>query len=180
MRGPDLSRIAANPDKTVEWIADHIRDPKLHNERSRMPAFAEQLADEEIVGLAQFLVSLNSDSVDAAAADPADNFAAARELFSARCQRCHSLGGAELAGDPEGRPPGRGGRGGRMRGPDLSRLRDAPEKTVEWIADHIRDPKLHNERSRMPAFAEQLSDEEIVGLAEFLANLQQEPREYGR
>ncbi len=107
-----------------------------------------------------------------AAAAPADEFAAARELFSARCQRCHSIGGDALAGGPEGPPPGDGGGPGRgMRGPDLSHIGASSDKTVEWIADHIRDPKSHNQRSRMPAFAEQLSDEEIIALAELLASL---------
>lgn len=117
----------------------------------------------------------------AAAAAPAEEFAAARQVFADRCQRCHNIGGEELAGGPEGPAPGdgggfggpgRGGPGGRgMRGPDLSHIGASPEKTVAWIADHIRDPKSHNDRSRMPAFAEQLSDDEIVGLAELLASL---------
>jgi mono/diheme cytochrome c family protein len=81
--------------------------------------------------------------------------------------------GGPPPGGPEGRggpPPGRGF-GGPPRGPNLAHVGANPEHTAEWIADHIRDPKSHNPRSRMPAFADKMSDDEIQQAASYLATL---------
>ncbi|MDH7569765.1 MAG: c-type cytochrome, partial [Armatimonadota bacterium] len=37
--GPDLSKIGANPEHTVEWLMEQIKNPKVHNPDSKMPAF---------------------------------------------------------------------------------------------------------------------------------------------
>lgn len=122
-------------------------------------------------------------------ASQADLFADARATFSNTCQRCHSLtegsgpGGGPPPGDggPGGPPPdggpgpggpgGPGGRGGMMRGPSLAHVGSKPGHDAEWIAAHIGDPKAHNPGSRMPSFADRLSDEQIRQLGEFLASL---------
>jgi mono/diheme cytochrome c family protein len=103
-----------------------------------------------------------SELTDAAAA--ADQFAAARASFSNSCQRCHSIADGEGAGGTAGGP-------GRMRGPSLAHVGADPGHDATWIAAHIRDPKSHNPRSRMPAFASRLGEAEIQQLAEFLATL---------
>lgn len=117
-----------------------------------------------------------------------DEFAAARSLFDSHgCNRCHGLdanseggfaGGPPPEGPPPGPPPGGfgpggpgRGPGGPPRGPNLAHVGENPEHTQVWIADHIRDPKSHNPRSRMPGFADKMTNEEIDQLAEFLATL---------
>jgi mono/diheme cytochrome c family protein len=78
-------------------------------------------------------------------------------IFEAQCIRCHRSGGGG---------PGRG-RGGR--GPDLSRI--GAKHPVDWLQEHIRDPRSHNPNSRMPGFEEKLSQEELRSVAEYLASL---------
>ncbi len=125
---------------------------------------------------------------------------AGRKIFDSQgCVRCHSLGGA-VAGGPMrgGRPPGGGpgaglgggpgGRGGmqggppggpagggggmgRNRGPDLTKVGAKQGRTADWIAAHIRDPKSHNQQSRMPGLAGKISEEDLKTLAEYLAGL---------
>jgi mono/diheme cytochrome c family protein len=76
------------------------------------------------------------------------------------CSRCHSIGGS----------PG----GGKMkggRGPDLSRVGTNPSHTVEWISEHIRNPRSHRANSRMPGYEEKISREDLRSLAEYLASL---------
>ena len=83
-------------------------------------------------------------------------------------------GGAPPAGPggpPPGGPGGFGG-GGPGRPPDLSKLGADPEHTVEWIAEHVRNPKAHKPESRMPAYGEdRINNEDLQALAEFLASL---------
>jgi len=57
-RGPELTKVGANPTHTVDWLAGHIRNPKTHKPDSRMPSFADKLSDADIQALAQFLASL--------------------------------------------------------------------------------------------------------------------------
>jgi mono/diheme cytochrome c family protein len=79
-------------------------------------------------------------------------------IFAQRCARCHGgVGGT--AGAPKGKAP------------SLAKVGADPDHTAEWIAEHIRNPKAHSPQSSMPAFASQLSDEDIRSLAEFLAAL---------
>jgi mono/diheme cytochrome c family protein len=97
---------------------------------------------------------------------PADSLAMGPALFEQHgCQRCHRLDDA--GGPGPGGPRGRG-----PRGPSLAHVGANPEHTADWIAEHIRDPKAHNPRSRMPAFGDKMSEEELRQLAEYLATLQ--------
>ncbi|HKB02712.1 MAG TPA: cytochrome c [Gemmataceae bacterium] len=57
-KGPDLSKVGADPEHTVEWLAAHIRNPKQHSPDSTMPAFERQLSAEEIQSLAEYLAKL--------------------------------------------------------------------------------------------------------------------------
>lgn len=133
--------------------------------------------------------------------DDTGPYAAGKKVFrSQNCGRCHPLpgmgpsfammgrgpggpgpggappggpGGAPPAG-PGGPPPGGPGGfgGGPGRPPDLSKLGADPEHTVEWIAEHIRNPKAHKPESRMPAYGEdRINNEDLQALAEFLASL---------
>ena len=89
----------------------------------------------------------------------------ARQLFDNKCARCHSLPGSPPP------PADAGGKGGRMRGPDLTHVGADPSRTVDWIAAHIRNPKTHKPESRMPAFETQLQPAEIQAIAEMLAGM---------
>jgi mono/diheme cytochrome c family protein len=57
-RGPDLGKVGADPEHTVAWITEHIRDAKAHKPDSRMPAFEGKISDEELRALAEYLASL--------------------------------------------------------------------------------------------------------------------------
>jgi mono/diheme cytochrome c family protein len=107
-------------------------------------------------------------------------FAASRRLFDQQCAKCHAIGGGGAAGaPPAGGPPmaggpGKpGGPGGMMRrGPDLSTVGRDPAHTVDWLMEHVRNPKAHKPDSKMPPFDEnKISDQDLRTLAEYLASL---------
>jgi mono/diheme cytochrome c family protein len=77
------------------------------------------------------------------------------ELFQQHCAKCHPTGG----------------KGGKMKAPDLGKSAADPEHTADWIAAHIRDPKIHSPESRMPAFESKLSADQIRVLAEYITTL---------
>jgi len=80
-------------------------------------------------------------------------------LYLENCARCHAR-----AGEPGG--PSMGG----SRGPDLSHIGSAKGMTVEWLSDYIRDPRsVRPDAKMMPAFKDDLSEEQIRSLAESLA-----------
>ena len=76
-------------------------------------------------------------------------------LYDQHCARCHNISGSAS--------------GPKKKGPDLNKVGADPAHTVDWLAEHIRNPKAHESKSTMPAFVEQLKPEEIKSLAEFLA-----------
>jgi predicted Zn finger-like uncharacterized protein len=87
----------------------------------------------------------------------ADPLAAGRRVFEANnCTRCHTIGG--------------GGQRGRGRGPDLGAVGRDPEHTVEWLMEHVRNPKSHRPESRMPAYG-RIPQEDLRALATYLASL---------
>lgn len=137
------------------------------------------------------------------AAGPVDEtgpFAAGKKIFaSSGCGRCHRINGAPGPGGggpmPSMSPPGGGGPGGPGpagpgpggpggrgpggpggRAPDLGKIGDDPEHTVEWLAAFIRDPKSKKPDARMPPFpAQRINDEGLQALAEYLASLKSGP-----
>ena len=81
--------------------------------------------------------------------------AAGRAVFDANgCIRCHAVGGEGGAG-----------------GPDLTRVGADAEHTPQWIVAHIKDPKAHNPRSTMPAFAGKINDKDLLALGAYLSSL---------
>ena len=81
-------------------------------------------------------------------------------LFDVHCARCHAQ-----KGEPGG-PPGVGS----SRGPNLSKITTRPGRDAEYIAKFIRDPKSVNPDAKMmPAFKDDLTEEEIRKLAEYIA-----------
>ena len=80
-------------------------------------------------------------------------------LYLFHCAKCHAR-----AGEPGG--PTVGG----SKGPDLAHIGSASGMTVEWLTEYISNPQSKRPKVRiMPAFGEQLSQEQIRSLAEWLA-----------
>src|SRR5687767_10914282 len=73
---------------------------------------------------------------NAGGAGDAAQIAAGKAVFDANgCANCHVLGGQ-----------------GGGKAPDLTRVGAEPEHTPQWLVEHVKNPKAHNPRSRMPAF----------------------------
>ena len=57
MSGPDLTKVGAEPERTKQWLADHVRNPKSHKPQSRMPANGpEKISEGDLSALADYLV----------------------------------------------------------------------------------------------------------------------------
>jgi predicted Zn finger-like uncharacterized protein len=93
-------------------------------------------------------------------------YGAGRKVYEAQnCARCHSIG--DEGGGGGGPGGGRPGRGGRKR--DLAKV--GSTHTVDWITDHIKNPKTHNPGSRMPAYDGKIQPDDLRALSEYLAGL---------
>ncbi len=57
-RGPNLSKVGADPQHTAEWLAAYVKDPKSQNPTSRMPAFGNRINDQNLQALGAYLASL--------------------------------------------------------------------------------------------------------------------------
>ena len=54
---PDLTKVGAEPERTKQWLADHVRNPKSHKPQSRMPASGpEKISEGDLSALADYLV----------------------------------------------------------------------------------------------------------------------------
>jgi len=56
-RAPNLAKVGADPEHTVQWLTEFIRDPKSKRENAKMPAF-NNLSDTDVKAVAEFLASL--------------------------------------------------------------------------------------------------------------------------
>ncbi len=90
-------------------------------------------------------------------------FAVGKKVYADNnCARCHKLG--ETGGGPSGP-------GGAMSGPDLTKVGADLERTKQWLADHVRNPKSHKPQSRMPASGpEKINDGDLSALADYLVS----------
>jgi mono/diheme cytochrome c family protein len=57
-RGPNLASVGRNPEHTVEWLMEHVRNPQSHRPESRMPAYEGKISEGDLRALGEFLVSL--------------------------------------------------------------------------------------------------------------------------
>jgi cbb3-type cytochrome oxidase cytochrome c subunit len=57
-RGPDLGKVAQNPEHTVEWLMKYVRNPKSVKPEARMPAFEGRIKEDDLRPLAEYLASL--------------------------------------------------------------------------------------------------------------------------
>ena len=70
------------------------------------------------------------------------------------CMRCHAISGQ-----------------GGDNAPDLTRVGAKAERTTEWLVAHVKNPKVHNPRSPMPAFEGKINDKDLQALGAYLASL---------
>ncbi|HXD88726.1 MAG TPA: c-type cytochrome [Urbifossiella sp.] len=75
-------------------------------------------------------------------------------VFDKNCHGCHSVA-------PDGKA--------KKKGPNLSKA--GATHDAEWLAEHVKNPKIHKPGSNMPEFASKLSAEELKNVAEFMATL---------
>ena len=57
-QGPMLAGIGSKPDRTVEWIMAHIKNPQAHNPKSKMDAYEGKISDADLKTLADYLITL--------------------------------------------------------------------------------------------------------------------------
>jgi mono/diheme cytochrome c family protein len=57
-RGPDLATVGRDPEHTVSWLMDHVRNPHSHKPDSQMPTFEGKINDDDLRALAEYLASL--------------------------------------------------------------------------------------------------------------------------
>src|SRR5437870_653403 len=57
-KGPDLTRVGADPAHTVDWLMAHIRNAKGHKPDSRMPPYEGKIQENDLRALAEYLASL--------------------------------------------------------------------------------------------------------------------------
>jgi len=55
--GPDLGRAGGDPDHTVAWLMEYIKNPKSKKPEARMPA-QERISDQDLKAVAEYLASL--------------------------------------------------------------------------------------------------------------------------
>jgi cytochrome c oxidase subunit 2 len=75
-------------------------------------------------------------------------------LFASHCAKCHATEA-----------------GARSKSPNLAGIGSKPDKNADWIATHIKNPQSQNPQSKMPAFADKLSDADVKSIAEYLTTL---------
>ena len=82
-----------------------------------------------------------------------ESYSRGAKIFqSQRCPECHTLKG----------------KGGSV-GPNLTYV--GSKRSRDYIVVQIRDPKSHNPKTEMPSFRDELSDQEIGDLADYLSGL---------
>ena len=56
--GPELTAVGAESKHTPAWLAEHVANPKKHNESSTMPGYADKIKGKDATNLAGYLASL--------------------------------------------------------------------------------------------------------------------------
>jgi mono/diheme cytochrome c family protein len=58
-RGPNLTRVGADPAHTTEWLSQQIRNPRSHRPNPRMPPYPEdKISSDDLRSLTEYLASL--------------------------------------------------------------------------------------------------------------------------
>jgi mono/diheme cytochrome c family protein len=81
--------------------------------------------------------------------------AAGKTVFNSNgCARCHAISGE-----------------GGKQGPELTHVGAEAEHTPDWIVAHVKNPRAHNPRSRMPNFEGKINDKDLLALGAYLSSL---------
>jgi mono/diheme cytochrome c family protein len=81
--------------------------------------------------------------------------AAGKTVFNSNgCARCHAIGGQ-----------------GGNQAPELTHVGAEAGHTADWIVAHVKNPKAHNPRSRMPSFEGKINDKDLLALGAYLSSL---------
>jgi quinol-cytochrome oxidoreductase complex cytochrome b subunit len=123
--GPDL---AAKNDRTVEWMVNHIKNPRPG---TRMPP--AQLTGPQAAALARFLKKLTPENVAALEAAPQAAVEGAMIYDAQHCNVCHQVNGA-----------------GMKTGPSLNGV--AQRRTREWLEEHFLNPQKMSPGTTMPPY----------------------------
>ncbi len=57
-RAPDLGKVGGEPEHTVDWLMDFIRNPKSKKANAKMPPFDGKIKDDDLRAMAEYLESL--------------------------------------------------------------------------------------------------------------------------
>lgn len=74
-------------------------------------------------------------------------------VFDTHCSNCHST---QATGAP-------------TSGPNLSKV--GGNRSAEWLADHVKNPKSHKPQSMMPEFGSKLNADELKSVTDFMTGL---------
>ncbi|MCS6859564.1 MAG: cytochrome c, partial [Abditibacteriales bacterium] len=101
------------------------------------------------------MVGCGKNEGSGSAASNTDLVAAGKAVFDANnCARCHIVAGQ---GNPRGR--------------DLTRVGADPKHTMQWLIEHVKNPRAHNPNSTMPAFEGKISEQDLKALGAYLSSL---------
>ncbi len=112
-----------------------------------------------ILGGAAFLVAAGCGSSEPTSSPPpmqSSGPPSGNAVFDANCLKCHSVTAPTAGGKKQG-------------GPNLSKV--GTERDAAWLADHVKNPKTHKPGSKMPEFADKLTEEQIKDVAAFMSGL---------
>src|SRR5207249_34273 len=57
-RGPDLGKAGRDPDHTVAWLMEYIKNPMSKKPEARMPPQEGRISDQDLKAVAEYLASL--------------------------------------------------------------------------------------------------------------------------
>jgi ubiquinol-cytochrome c reductase cytochrome b subunit len=143
--GPDLT---GSIHKDAKWLIQHFKRPSAIRPGSSMPPI--QLSDQQLNGLAAFLLKLNPQN--ATALENAPDFATKGALVytNNHCGTCHMVNGV-----------------GVKLGPPLNGL--SKRETRSWVEEHFADPAKLSPGSIMPPY--KLSPHDLDSLTTYLMSL---------
>lgn len=144
--GPDLTKTASIHD--AKWMIEHFKQPQAVVPGSPMPPF--QLSEQQMNGLAAFILRLTPQSAEALASAP--DFAVDGALVYQKfaCGACHQVNGV-----------------GMKLGPALNGLNKRRER--DWVVGHFGDPKKFSPGSTMPPY--KLPKKDLDNLTDYLMGL---------
>jgi ubiquinol-cytochrome c reductase cytochrome b subunit len=143
----------ANPISNIklthgpEWLIAHARDPEVIAPGTRTPpdgAFTESAGRSIVSYMAKVRTGAAYPSIP-------NETRTASLVIGRYCASCHMIEGE-----------------GGMAGPDLTH--EGAKHDAKWLKDWITDPSVVDPAANMPPFGDRLTEDELVKLADYLAN----------